>query len=236
VDALIVEDEGPVRTLVLDRPDTANALSVELVEALHAALDQAAGIRVLVLRGAGRHFCGGFDLGALPDETDATLLHRFVRIGLLLERLAAAPFTTVAVVHGSAVGAGADLVAACDHRLGAPDCSLRFPGSAFGVVLGTARLAGLVGSARATRLVTGGGRIRAAEAEAAGLLTAVGTPEELDDVVAAIAADAARPPAETLPALLAATRPAPDPEALAALVRSVARPGLRERIAAYAAR
>ena len=92
-----------------------------------------------MLRGNDRHFAAGFDLGGLAAETDATLAHRFLRIGLLLERLYAAPYVTVAVAEGAAVGAGADLVLACDHRLVAPAVRLRFPGSAFGVVLGAHR-------------------------------------------------------------------------------------------------
>ncbi|WP_134768006.1 enoyl-CoA hydratase-related protein [Nocardioides sp. 1609] len=136
---------GDVWTVVLDRPERANALSADLVEALHATLDDAeqAAPQALVLRGNARHFAAGFDLGGLERETDATLALRFLRVGVLLERLLAAPYVTVAVAEGAAVGAGADLVLACDHRLVAPDVTLRFPGSAFGVALGTVRRAEL---------------------------------------------------------------------------------------------
>lgn len=141
----VLVDRGPVWTITLDRPTRANALSAELVESLHAALDEADEARpeALVLRGNARHFAAGFDLGGLEDETDATLVLRFLRIGDLLERLIAAPFATAAVVEGSAIGAGADLVLACDHRLVDPSVTLRFPGSAFGVALGVFRRAEL---------------------------------------------------------------------------------------------
>ncbi|WP_162251487.1 MULTISPECIES: enoyl-CoA hydratase/isomerase family protein [unclassified Nocardioides] len=189
---------GDVWTVTLDRPERANALSADLVEALHDVLDEAADARpeALVLRGNDRHFAAGFDLGGLGDETDASLAHRFLRVGLLLERLIAAPYRTVAVADGTAVGAGADLVLACDHRLVDPAVTLRFPGSAFGVALGTVRRAEL-GSALTT-----------------------GVPASLADVLRA------EPP----------PRPPHDTDAeLAALARSVAVPGLRNRIAAYAA-
>ena len=142
---MITVDRGPVWTVTLDRPERANALSADLVEALHGALDEADrfGPRTLVLRGNRRHFAAGFDLGGLDRETDATLAWRFLRIGALLERLLAASYTTVAVAEGAAVGAGADLVLACDHRLVAHGVTLRFPGSAFGVALGTVRRAEL---------------------------------------------------------------------------------------------
>lgn len=143
----VVVDRGPVWTLTLDRPTRANALSADLVEALHTSLDEADAARpdALVLRGNARHFAAGFDLGGLAEETDATLALRFLRIGALLERLVAAPYITVAVAEGAAVGAGADLVLACDHRLVSPSVTLRFPGSAFGVALGVHRRAELGG-------------------------------------------------------------------------------------------
>ena len=138
-------ERGDVWTVTLDRPERANALSADLVEDLHAALDAAEEARpeALVLRGNARHFAAGFDLGGLDEETDASLALRFLRIGLLLERLLAAPYVTVAVAEGAAVGAGADLVLACDHRLVDPGVTLRFPGSAFGVALGAIRRAEL---------------------------------------------------------------------------------------------
>ncbi|GEB16211.1 enoyl-CoA hydratase/isomerase family protein [Pimelobacter simplex] len=189
---------GDVWTVTLDRPERANALSAGLVEALHDVLDQAEAARpeALVLRGNDRHFAAGFDLAGLADETDASLVHRFLRIGLLLERLIAAPYRTVAVARGAAVGAGADLVLACDHRLVDPAVTLRFPGSAFGVALGTVRRTEL------------------------GPALTTGVPAELPAVLAAPSSP--RPPHDS------------DAE-LAALTRSVAVPGLRDRIAAYRA-
>jgi enoyl-CoA hydratase len=196
---VLLEYAGPVWTATLDRPERANALSAELVEGLHGVLDSAASAsvapEVLVLRGNARHFAAGFDLSTLDSETDASLAYRFLRIGVLLERLLAAPYRTVAVAEGAAVGAGADLVIHCDHRLVAPGVTLRFPGAAFGVDLGTRRRHEL------------------------GDALADGTP---DDLAAALAA----PPPARLPH---------DPDAaLADLARSVAVPGLRDRISAYA--
>lgn len=212
-------------TVELDRPGRANALSADLVDDLLAVVDSAAAERplALVLRGNARHFAAGFDLGELATETDASLAHRFLRIGLLLERLSTAPHLTIAVVEGAAVGAGADLVAACDQRLAGPAASFRFPGPRFGVVLGTTRLAAL---APAAALAAG----RALDAEeTAGLVT--GTPDDLEPVLR----DWSRTDPAARPILLAAARPPIDSDAaLAALVRSVAEPGLRDRIAGYA--
>ena len=223
--------------LELDRPDRANALSADLVERLHGGLDRAIAERagVLVLRGRGRHFCGGFDLDGLDDEDDAGLAHRFLRIGLLLERLLEAPFTTVAVVQGSAVGAGADLVAACDHRIGTPDARLRFPGAAFGVVLGTRRLAGLVGAERALALAAGES-LTGTEAHWAGLLTASVPAARLEDELERTLARSVHPTAArgVLRATRAVSGGCDADAALADLARSLAVPGLHSRIVRYA--
>jgi enoyl-CoA hydratase/carnithine racemase len=211
-------------TVRLDRPARANALSADLVDRLHAVLDEAEAVRplALVVRGNERHFAAGLDLTGLAAESDGSLAHRLLRIGWLLERLATAPYLTVAVVEGAAVGAGADLVAACDQRLVAPTATFRFPGSGFGVVLGTARLAALTGS---VGLSDG----RTVAAEESGLGT--GSPDRLDEILRGWA----RTHPVARPALLAASRAAHDPDAaLAALARSVVVPGLRARIADYA--
>ncbi|WP_153412191.1 enoyl-CoA hydratase/isomerase family protein [Nocardia macrotermitis] len=220
----LVVERGDVWDVRLDRPAAANALSSGLVEALHEVLDQATVERpkALVLKGNQRHFAAGFDLTGLAGESDASLAHRFLRIGLLLEKLVAAPYLTVAVVEGSAFGAGADLVAACDHRLAGPDARFAFPGPRFGVVLGTARLRAI-----ADPLVFLGGATVSA-ADAGGLVT--GNPDDLPGILDAWShIDPA-----TRAALLAAARPVHDADAaLAVLTRSVTTPGLHARLTAY---
>lgn len=175
----LLVDRGPVWTVTLDRPERANALSAELVEALHRVLDEADAAQpaALVLQGNERHFAAGFDLGGLDEETDASLALRFLRIGLLLERLTAAPFRTIAVAEGAAVGAGADLVLACDHRLVASDVTLRFPGSAFGVELGEVR-----------RRELGTAQVTGSPDDLAAALAAPASPRPSHDADAALAA------------------------------------------------
>ena len=110
-----------------------------------------------------------------------------------------------------------------------------FPGPAFGLVLGTGRLAGLVGDGAARRLLLAGAPVDAAQAEALGLVTGVVEEAALDDAIAAARAAAFRLDATTVAALHARTRRADDDGDLAALARSVARPGLRARVEAYRA-
>lgn len=237
--------EGGLATITLDQAARGNALSAELVEQLHAALARAIATpdaHTLVVRGEGKHFCTGFDLGGLDDESDATLLARFVRIEMLLDALWRAPLRTVALAQGRVTGAGADLFAACDLRLIDPGATLRFPGAGFGIVLGTRRLAARVGSAAALRWVSSGETIDADAALASGLATAiVASDAHASGPATGIlntggTTDAARAPAvsrETYAALRAALLDQHADRDLAALVRSAAAPGLKKRIVAY---
>jgi enoyl-CoA hydratase len=236
----------------LARPARGNALSAAMVETLLAALERAfddRGVHTLLLTAAGRHFCTGFDLGDLERASDGDLVLRFARIEALLDAIWRAPVRTAAIAAGRTWGAGADLFAACDLRLAAPDANFRFPGAGFGLVLGTRRLAERVGTDRARAWVADGTTIDANAAAAAGLASRIAAPpaalsDEDDKTRAAAWREAIGPPPAidcvTLAAIRAASRPAGGPGAdaladadLAALVRSAARPGLKARIVAY---
>ena len=158
-----------------------------------------------------------------------------VRIEALLQRIHAAPVTTMAIASGRTFGAGADLFAACDHRIALAGASFAFPGPAFGLVLGTNRLASLVGRDRARAMLLAGAEVPAAAALAAGLATATMAAEDTPAAIAAAAEAAARLDPATVAALHQRTSRAEDDADLAALVRSAARPGLKQRILDYRA-
>lgn len=231
---------GTVCRLVLDRPAQGNALSPELVAALDVALDEAAegGATLLVFEGAGRHFCTGFDLSDIAVQTDDGLLARFTRIELLLQRIHRAPCPTVAVAHGRAVGAGADLFAACTHRLAQRGASFTFPGfRGFGLVLGSRRLAEHVGMALALDWVHSSRVIDGEEALAAGFATACfegddGLRAARDAIGDSAPANAESPLRDALHGNAAAH----DARDVEALVRSAARTGLQQRVASYVSR
>jgi enoyl-CoA hydratase/carnithine racemase len=187
VSELLVSREAATTILMLNRPDKANALSSELVEALHAALDAAKrdGTRLLVLSGAGKNFCAGFDFGGFEDISAAELSWRFVRIEQLLQHLYHAPFATVALAQGGAYGAGADLVAVCADRICAPDARLRMPGWKFGLALGTRRLAARIGAEAARGMLAGAQVVQADEALRLGLITQVQAAEAWPGCLAA---------------------------------------------------
>lgn len=230
-----------VAWLTLDRPERGNACSAALVQALDQAIDGAvqSGARVLVLQGNGRHFCTGFDLSQLDEETDDSLLARFTRLELLLQRVARAPLLTVAIAQGRTIGAGADLFTACDVRIACANAGFAFPGArGFGIVLGSRRLAARVGDALATDWIGNAPAIDATHASVTGLATHMAAdPAEAIALVEALAADwhsALGVDPATLRAALEPRASEHDAHDLERLVRSAARPGLRERIALYA--
>ncbi len=237
---LSIERRDAVKLVTFTRPDVGNCLSAGMAAALHQAVldSHADGTRLLVLQAQGKHFCTGFDLSNLDDENDDSLLARFTRIELLLQALRHAPFTTAALAQGGIVGAGADLFAACDHRIATPAGFLSFPGAGFGLVLGSAHLARLVGTGKARQWISSGARVAAPEALDSGLATALADPSEFPGLPATLAGNASRLDAATHVAIrqatdLGAAQAAAD---LAALVRSAARPGLKQRIIDYRAR
>lgn len=231
-----VERTDGVVVVTLDRPHRANAINPELTERLLDVLDVASGdgTRAVVLRGDGKHFCAGFDMDGALEQSEGDLLLRFVRIEQLLQRLRAASFLTIACVAGKAIGAGADLAAACSRRLLDPGAAMRFPGFRFGVALGTRHLASLVGTAAARDLLLESREVDAPAALRLGLATAlVERPRFAAEAEAIIRASDGLD-GTSVAAVLDRTAPArADADDMMALVASLTRPGLHARLARY---
>ena len=234
---LVVSVRDGLATIVLNNAQRGNALGPLLVDALTEQIAHCTArsdIHTLALHGAGANFCTGFDWSDTDAASDGDLLLRFVRIELLLQALWTAPIRTVACVHGRAWGAGADLAVACDVRLAQADATFRFPGAAFGIVLGTRRLAERFGTGQARAIVIGGREIAATEALAMGLVTGISTVAP-DEALATL--PISRIDRETLAGIARASRPemgaAMEDTDLANLVRSAARHGLAERLRRY---
>ena len=138
--ALIVRDDGPVRHLILNRPEKLNALDLGQHARIKRAVEAAGnepGVRVLALSGNGRAFCAGDDLRAeAPAAADDPLAGRRVELEvgagpvLLLESAAAlraCPKPTVALLHGHALGSGYDYSLSCDFRVATADVNYGDP-------------------------------------------------------------------------------------------------------------
>ena len=158
--------------LRLDRPERRNAMDTDLLEALLASLGELAAdpaLRVLVFSTTSeRALCAGADVAEeLDAEGGVRRMELFTRLYAAVE---AFPAPTVAVCVGNVVGAGAELAAGCDLRVGGDNLKLAWAGAKLGVPVGPARLTPLVGLARAKELVLTGRVVGMDEAAALGLL------------------------------------------------------------------
>jgi enoyl-CoA hydratase len=196
---LLAEDLGPVRRLTLNRPDSLNALSAELMEALDDAFEEAGAnddVRVVILRGAGRAFCAGYDLKQDAEEgtKDAAEWHRELdRDTRRLLRILELPKPVLVSVHSYCLAGGMDLMLACDLSVAAEDAMFGYVDIRFGSGIVSMFLPWIVGVRAAKELVlTGEDRIPAAEAHRIGLVNRVVQRDELDGATLALAEEIAK--------------------------------------------
>jgi enoyl-CoA hydratase len=196
---LLAEDLGPLRRLTLNRPASLNALSGELMDALDEAFAAAANddeVRVVILRGAGRAFCAGYDLKQDAEEgaMDAAEWHRELdRDTRRLLRILELPKPVIASVHSYCLAGGMDLMLACDLALSAEDAIFGYVDIRFGSGVVSMFLPWIVGVRAAKELVfTGEDRIPATEAHRIGLVNRVVPRDELDDATLALANEIAK--------------------------------------------
>ena len=196
---LLTEDIGPVRRLTMNRPNSLNALNHDLIEALSRALAEAAdddSVSVLILRGAGRAFCAGYDLTEDADEgaLDSAAWYRGLKQSSerMLEFLDH-PKPTIAQVHSYCLAGGTDLMLACDLAVAADDAYFGYVDVRFGSGVVTMLLPWIVGVRKAKELLfTGEDRIPAGEALRIGLVNRVVPRGELDDATLALAGEIAK--------------------------------------------
>lgn len=178
--SLEIRPDG-VAVLTLNRPGAGNAINRALAEALDAAMTRLAaepGLVALVVTGAGgRFFCTGGDLKEYRGiETRDDLEAVFGRVRAVLDRLEAFPLPVIAAVEGYALGGGAEMVLACDHRIAGQGAQLGFAQVRLGIVPGwngIERLVRAAGRWRAIELLATGRRLPADEAQAVGMIDRV---------------------------------------------------------------
>jgi enoyl-CoA hydratase len=196
---VLVEDLGPVRRLTMNRPSALNALDHDLVNGLSDAI-RAAGnddaVSVVILRGAGRAFCSGYDLNedAAEGELDARHWHRSLTASLekMLE-FTDCPKPTIAQVHSYCLAGGVDLMLACDLAVAADDAKFGYVDIRFGSGVVSMFLPWVVGVRKAKELLfTGEDRVSAEEAFRIGLVNRVVPRDDLDDATLALAGEIAK--------------------------------------------
>ena len=183
-DRIIVRKDGHVAWLIFNRPDRLNAMTIEswtLMDELLAELDKDRAVRCLVLAGEGRSFLAGHDVGEIRQHNQDMVAGKLTASQLRewqksLQTSTRARFPVIAAVQGYAVGAGCEVVFACDLVVAAEDAHFGFPEVNIGVTItngGTFFMPRKVGLARARELAYTGEFIDAAEAYRIGLVNRV---------------------------------------------------------------
>jgi enoyl-CoA hydratase/carnithine racemase len=186
-------DDG-VEILRIDRPDKRNALDTATLHLINAALAELAhdaDLRALVVSTTSTTaLCAGADVSEPLDAAGGVArMEAFATMYALIEQV---PVPTIAVCVGNCVGAGAEIVAGCDLRVGGDNLKLAWAGARLGVPVGPARLTQLIGLARAKELVYTGRPIGMAEAASYGLLQRTAPADEAEAVALELASDVTR--------------------------------------------
>lgn len=184
-----VDIDGPVATIVMNRPDKANSMTPDFwtdLPVVMAELEDNERIRCAVIAGEGKHFTSGMDLATFstiatmfqsePGRAAHALRQMILRLQDTFTSLERARFPVIAAVHGACIGAGIDMITACDLRIASADAFFSVEEIHIGMAadVGTLqRLPKLISPAIAAELAYSGRRFQADEAKAIGLISSL---------------------------------------------------------------
>jgi enoyl-CoA hydratase/carnithine racemase len=193
-ETIMLERDGNIARIILNRPEALNALTVKMAEELESALEQ---IRqdasVLVLTGTGRAFCSGADMSlithlqGLPSQLLRETVRYIQSVPTMIEEMT---IPSIAAINGYALGGGLDLALACDLRIAVKGAKMGEQYVKVGAmpdVGGTQRLPRLIGLARAKEMIFLGEMVGADEAERIGLVNRVAAEDEFEAQANALA-------------------------------------------------
>ena len=191
-------DTGAVTRLVMNAPERLNALSDEMLAALHTSLDEIANdrsIRAVIISGNGKAFCAGHDLKQITagrqaeDGGRAYFKDLFDRCAAMMARVQSLPQPVIAQVHGIATAAGCQLVATCDLAIAAQGTKFGVNGVNIGLFCSTpmVALSRNIGRKQAFEMLTTGAFIEAERAGTLGLINRVVAAEALENEAIALA-------------------------------------------------
>jgi 2-(1,2-epoxy-1,2-dihydrophenyl)acetyl-CoA isomerase len=222
-DPILLTRDGAVATLTLNRPAALNALDAPMMDALVAhtsSLAADATLRVLVVRGAGRHFMAGGDLrdfarriGQPPPARAAEFERLIGRLHAAIEHLHRMPQPIVAGVHGAVAGFGMSLMCACDLAIAADDAYFTSAYRHIGLTPdggATWALPRIVGLRRALEILLLGERFDAQEALRIGLVNRVVPAADLDRALAEVVGSLVAGPATAIANVKRLARTSPD--------------------------
>lgn len=185
---------GLVAVIEMVNPAKRNAMSIPMLEELLAALRTAAkdpDSKAAVLAGSDGVFSAGADVSEVVDAEGA--VHRMQLFAAVYEAVTRFPKPLIAAISGPAVGGGAEVATGCDLRVGDETARFRFPGAAFGIPIGSARLPLLIGLGRAKDLLLTTRMVDAQEAYRLGLLDRLVDGDPVPAAVELATATAANP-------------------------------------------
>ncbi len=175
-----------VATITLDRPEARNALNGAMCEDLRRAAVTAGAdekVKIVFVRGAGSVFCAGADLKERQGKTADDIRARRIKGFAAYHALESLPMPAIAIVHGVALGSGVEIAAACDFIVATPDAVFGTPEVLRGTVGATQRLPRVLGKRLAKDLMFTGRRLTAEEARAAGFVSRVVQPADLENTL-----------------------------------------------------
>ncbi|WP_299783986.1 enoyl-CoA hydratase/isomerase family protein [uncultured Marivita sp.] len=174
-----VENDGTLCVLTINRPDKANSLTADMLEALCVGVEEARGARAIILTGQGKVFSAGADLEAAKAG---------LALSPLWERLSGAIVRhsglTITALNGTAAGGALGMVLACDLRIAVPGTKVFYPVMKLGFLpqpSDPARLSALVGPSRAKMILMAGQKIPTDDALTWGLIDEIADPDHLMD-------------------------------------------------------
>ena len=188
-DFSLVERDGPVASITMNRPDKANSMTPDFwadLPRIVNALDRDESVRCAIIAGAGKHFTGGMDLAAFaslaevfaaePGRAAFALRDLILSLQDAFTALERARFPVLAAIHGACLGGGIDMITACDIRIASTDAYFAIEEIHIGMAadVGTLqRLPKLIAPAIAAELAYSGRRVGAEEAKAIGLVSSL---------------------------------------------------------------
>ncbi len=190
-----VVDNGPVRTLVLNRPHKKNAINKGMWQGLVAqcdAIEASDVVKVVVIRGAGDGFSGGADLSEMHQllEANKSLAGHYLAVDAALTRLRMLNRPMIAMIHGACMGGGCMICLTADFRIAAEDASFAITPAKLGLTITSEQIADLmriIGEARAKEMLYTGQRLTAAQAAQWGLVNRLVPRADLQASVAVLA-------------------------------------------------
>jgi len=199
--AVLYTLSGGVATLTLNRPESRNALNLEMCDRLISIsreLESNKDIKLVLVGANGPVFCAGADLKERQGMGEAQVRERRMKGFAAYAALESLPMPAIAVVQGPAVGSGCEIAAACDFIVATPDASFRTPEALRGTVGATQRLPRVLGKRLAKDLMFTGRVLSAEEAREAGLVSRLVPGPELEEMLLRMTAEILKAPQGSL--------------------------------------